>query len=415
MCVPRSRLTMAVAALAAGLLTIGTDAQAQVRRNIGGATPPPPATEPPADTAPEAPADEGEQPERQVDPEWVARTAEQRGISWLLEQEAIRKEIGVTDEQLAKLEKVNTMVDEHRQQVFEQMRELRDQARNQGGPGGGRGGPGGFPGGDMRQMFEALQQQSTSAIAQVLSSKQIARLYQILLQAKGDMAVTEPEMLARLQVLPAEAQQIQAIKAQLELEQRKVNDARSQAMRDLFAQRREQQQDSEDEDDNNNRRGRPQLTEEDRAKFDQYQEQADALEKAALKKIGQVLGRYRISQFNKLKGEPFDFNQLDLTGGGPGGSGGPAASAAVAAAVAAAAAATEPTGRARRSIQRPRRAASRPLVGAVACAARPGGWAGVLGPALSSYNGRPMAAATGRGARRTDGRSRPRCPADRSP
>lgn len=321
MCVPRSRLTMAVAALAAGLLTIGPDAEAQVRRNIGGATPPPPAAEPPADTAPEAPA-EDEQPERQVDPEWVARTAEQRGISWLLEQEAIRKEIGVTDEQLAKLEKVNTMVDEQRQQVFEQMRELRDQARNQGGPGGGRGGPGGFPGGDMRQMFEALQQQSTSAIAQVLSSKQIARLNQILLQAKGDMAVTEPEMLARLQVLPAEAQQIQGIKAQLELEQRKVNDARSQAMRDLFAQRREQQQESDDED-NNNRRGRPELTDEDRAKFDQYGEQSDALEKAALKKIGQVLGRYRISQFNKMKGEPFDFNQLDLTGGGgPGGFGG---------------------------------------------------------------------------------------------
>ncbi|WP_158633596.1 hypothetical protein [Tautonia sociabilis] len=399
-----AHLVLGGVALAAAVLTLTTPATAQVRRNVGNAPPAPAESQarptepaaaapsiPPARGSQEETEDDQERPRPPVDPEMVARIVEMRGPMWLLEQEAVRQELKITDAQFEKLKEVNSKMEETRRESMEQFREqMRQQfgqqqggpggapgggapgGRGPGGPGGGfpggpggfpggpggfpggfpggpGGGPGGFPGGDaFRTMMQQMQQQADMAVASVLSKDQVKRLKQIILQAKGPMAVTEPELQAALQLMPVQIEQIAMIKQEMETKQQVTNNARRELFGAVFGRGRNQggqqeqggnqqggneppQQGSggqDDQNDNNRGRGRFQIDPETQAKMDELQSQSELYEKEAIKKIGQVLTRSQISQYNKLIGEKFDFSQIDMStagrgfGGGRGGFGG---------------------------------------------------------------------------------------------
>lgn len=373
------RAALIAAGLASGLLAFAPTASAQVRRNIGGTVKPEPAEEAPEapQEAPEAgPAAEGEEegedrPQREVDPEMIARIVEMRGPMWLLEQEPVREELKISDAQLERLKEVDGRMEESRR---ESMNQFRDQMRQQfgdqgggrggrgggggnqtqgrgpggfpapgggpggfrppgggfpGGPGGFQGGPGGFPGGPggggfpggdaFRTMMTQMRQQSDQALAAVLSPGQLKRFKQILLQAKGPMVVTEDEMQLALGLLPVQREQIKMIEQEMEMKEQQASTVRRELFTAAFQRNREQQgEEDRGGDDNNRGRGRFQMDPETQAKMEQLQAQTEGYEKEALSKIGKVLNRSQINKYKEMLGKPFDFSTIDMAEAGRG-------------------------------------------------------------------------------------------------
>jgi len=362
----RDRLSLTMTAFVAALLFAASASEGQVRRPPPGVRPPV-GEQPPADNPANAPAQESdsqaqageEEQGPQVDPERIAQMVEFAGPMALLEQEAIRKELKISDEQLVRLQQVDETLSERRDQVLDQLREQARAARealggrggtNRGGGAGffgapGFGGPpGGFDRNSMREISQQLREESNKALASVLSPKQRERLDQILLRAKGPMAVTEPEIMDRLNLAPTQRQQILMIKEQLEQLQDQAGDMRRQVFRSAWENRDENNNDDQgnrrrtpggdaqqgeaqqanadrnqadsddDDDDDRGRRGRGRFEIDDatRARLEQLSEQSEQLEQRALAEIARVLTRRQKDRFNNMLGEPFDFSQLDL-------------------------------------------------------------------------------------------------------
>ncbi|QDV35984.1 hypothetical protein [Tautonia plasticadhaerens] len=370
------RAALVAAGLASGLLALAPSASAQVRRNIGGTVKTEPAEETPETPqegeAPDAEPAEGEEgeegedrPEREVDPEVIARIVEMRGPMWLLEQEPVRVELKISDAQLERLKQVDERMEEVRDESRDRMREqMRQQFGDQGGrggrggggnpaqgrgpggfpggpggfPGGFPGGPGGFPGGPgggfpggdaFRTMMTQMRQQSDQALAAVLSPGQLKRFKQIMLQAKGPMVVTEDEMQLALGLLPVQREQIKMVEQEMEMKQQQASTVRRELFTAAFQRNREQQgqqeqqgqggdRDSDGRGGDDERRGRFQMDPETQAKVEQLQAQGESYEKEALSKIGKVLNRSQINKYKEMLGKPFDFSAIDMGNAGRG-------------------------------------------------------------------------------------------------
>ncbi len=299
-----------------------SESKAQVRRNLGDTSRPATSTNQPqpsseeskeSDDTDEQSADaEATEP---VDPEDVAERVERDGPIWLLKQPAVQEELRISEEKVQQLERVSEQIDSNRRRGFEQ---LRDQVRNRGG----RGGPGGgFDRGQMSAMFNQLRQQSEyetqQALGQILTRDQYRRLSEIILQAKGPMAITEPAIRELLNMTPEQHVLIEQVLQQLEQQNRQSGQARMQLFRQMRdaqrAQEREQENSGEGENENNSGRGRGfQISPEFQPQFDSLTRQRESAEQEALKEIGKALSSQQLNKFRKLRGTPFDFNLIKI-------------------------------------------------------------------------------------------------------
>lgn len=85
------------------------------------------------------------------------------GATGALKSKEMRAALSITDEQLAKVEEVETASSEARRKMFEEMRN-------------GGGGGGGGAGGDFRAMFEKSQQETNDKVMAILTDEQRAKL-----------------------------------------------------------------------------------------------------------------------------------------------------------------------------------------------------------------------------------------------
>src|SRR5207244_1032283 len=112
---------------------------------------------------------------------------------------AIQDELKLTDKQKEQLKSVSETLNQSQRDFFQQ-------TRNSGAR---------FDPESMREAMAAQRQQGELATARVLTTGQRTRLKQIVLQAKGPMAVAEPEIAAELVMTPYQQQQIQTIIEQM--------------------------------------------------------------------------------------------------------------------------------------------------------------------------------------------------------
>jgi hypothetical protein len=204
--------------------------------------------------------------------------------------EAVQKELKLTDKQKAQIKKVSEDSNNRRREVFQNLRQQADAAKNQAiqeaqaeaaagqqidpslaARGSGAGNPlinslnnrgyqppiyGGQPLTDpeaeqqgqqaqiqarannaqaqgwqmMREAMDQLQQESEGSLGRVLDKNQVKRIKEIQLQVEGPFAVLRPEIAERLELAEDQVAQIQEI-------QNESNQARRQAMaanRDIF-------------------------------------------------------------------------------------------------------------------------------------------------------------------------------------
>lgn len=154
--------------------------------------------------------------------------------AFLLNSEAVQKELKLTDKQKEQLKEEQNEQNEKRRKMFEDMR---DQAQQKGGGGrgqGGRGGQGG-PGGGfdfnaMREMGEKMAKDAEAGINKILTADQRKRLAEIAIQVDGPIGIYEREDLSKKLNITAQQKQAYAkIKAQLDANQQEMRSQMAQA------------------------------------------------------------------------------------------------------------------------------------------------------------------------------------------
>ncbi|HEX8200610.1 MAG TPA: hypothetical protein VF590_08990 [Isosphaeraceae bacterium] len=294
---PRSRWTLIALGLtgALPLLARVADAQVDIRNRAPNPSPAPAATAPTTSTATTAPAAEPakDAPEAAADDSAEAQARRKKAqenadrvarmdLSDILEVPEIQRELKLTERQKTQLK----ATDQYLEQSGANSRRV------------------------DRSTREALRGQAEANMASVLTRSQMTRLQQIVLRAKGPMAVAEPEMAVQLQMTPVQMQQIQTIVQQMEMK-------RSAARRTQFMSSRNRRGEdgqetpakAEGEDQASGANGeRPRST-------DPTQE----IKEQAIQEIGKVLTSGQRTNFNRKLGPPFDFAILTIAGGDSGG------------------------------------------------------------------------------------------------
>ncbi|GAB4135527.1 hypothetical protein [Thermopirellula anaerolimosa] len=179
------------------------------------------------------------------------------GMGWaqLLQVEKVQKEIELTDDQKAEIEKIVTA-------NREKMRELFSQGQ----------------GGDRRANFEKmreLQQEAQKKIEDALLPHQVARLKEIRLQVSGVGALMDPEVQKELGLSEEQVQKLRDVGREVMQSMRPQD---GQGPRDPGAMR------------------------------ERFQEMRQKMEEAALK----VLTEDQKAKWNKMKGEKFELSPEDM-------------------------------------------------------------------------------------------------------
>jgi hypothetical protein len=130
-----------------------------------------------------------------------------------------------------------------------------------------------------------LRQENERAVVRILEAKQAERLYQIVLQAEGPLAVSRPDVAAKLRLGASQNERIHNIMLQLQ-----------QSQRTMYAAARRQV---------------TTFNQLEPSRFDRVRDEMAKVRDAAVLQIGKVLDRKQKANFNKMLGEPFDVAKLD--------------------------------------------------------------------------------------------------------
>ncbi len=155
--------------------------------------------------------------------------------AFLLNSEAVQKELKLTDKQKEQLKDEQNEQNEKRRKMFEDMRDQAQQkgggGRGQGGGGRGQGGPGGgFDFNAMREMGEKMAKEAEEGINKILTAEQRKRLAEIAIQVDGPIGIYEREDLSKKLNITAQQKQAYAkIKAQLDANQQEMRNQMAQA------------------------------------------------------------------------------------------------------------------------------------------------------------------------------------------
>jgi hypothetical protein len=242
-----------------------------------------------------------------VDPKKPARPLGPGGIGGrgaitpvtLVQNPAVQKELGITPDQNKKIAQLN--------EQFNKTRRESAQALAKGG--------GAINTGEVMAMIAQLREQHETAIAKLLEPKQRKRLSEIALQLEGPLAVSRPEIAAKINMRPEQVELVQElIRAYSESADRlfRDHDQRLQAIRDRGVQTVEGRGGGAAKADRPGgtaapkNAGEPASVKANDAEVARFRNDADSALAAVIKQVGKVLSQRQKETFNRLLGEPFD-------------------------------------------------------------------------------------------------------------
>lgn len=293
---------------------------------------------------------------------------------FLLQNEAVQKEIKLTDKQKAQIEQVRAAEQKKRQVLRDSVRPPtngggnavaadagpingggnnggRNRGRDNnggapnngpgGGPqggggfaGGGQFGPGGGPGGGrfgrgffgmdpataelMREQFQAITNDTQAQLKTILSPAQITRVQQISLQRQDVFAVARPDIAEKLNLTEDDVQAVQEIMQQM-----------GGAFGRVMQEQRKNRPSFRNPD--GTRLSREEFAKkmeepEVKAQMEKVQaetrEQTNQIQNSAKRAVARLLTKKQKAAFNKMLGAPFDLTLLTPPNGGPFGRGG---------------------------------------------------------------------------------------------
>jgi hypothetical protein len=129
------------------------------------------------------------------------------GAGFLIENEAVQKELKLTDEQVKKCKAINQELREKHQDDFEKLKGLKKEDRAE----------------QLKEVMRAISEETMKALAGVLDPQQAKRLYQIDLQQRGPQAFTDPAIEKALKLSDDQKTQIKTL-----------NDDAAKEIRDTF-------------------------------------------------------------------------------------------------------------------------------------------------------------------------------------
>ncbi len=274
--------------------------------------------------------------------------------SWLLTQEPVQEDLKLSDEQKSQLKTFNQKLDEQRKEMF---------SKNQDGARPSRE--------EMRANFEAMNEQTNTGIAKILKKDQRVRLNQISLQQEGPLAVARPEIAEKLNMSPEQMEQIQGIMDQAQEARRELfmsmrggrgfggngggpggdnqggggqrgggRQGRGQGNNNNNTPKQANTQTAQGNEDASQpaqaQKGQGQGgggqgprqggggpggfnrdSPEAKAQFAKMREEGDKIQQQTIAMVSKVLSKKQKLAFNKMLGEPFDFDKLTPGNGGP--------------------------------------------------------------------------------------------------
>jgi hypothetical protein len=149
------------------------------------------------------------------------------GISMLIGNESVQKELKLDDSQVTKAKEV---ADKNREKMTAAREELQnlDQAERRT---------------KMQELTKEWNQSTLKAVGEFLKPEQIARLHQVSYQAQGAMAFSDPEVAKKLSLTDAQKSEIETIVTDSRAEMREIfqsaGDDREAAMKKLAEHRKE--------------------------------------------------------------------------------------------------------------------------------------------------------------------------------
>jgi len=117
------------------------------------------------------------------------------GPGMLLQNEGVKKELKLTDEQAKKASEAVTKVREKHQDEFQGLRDLSQDERRE----------------KMTQITKVISDETTKALADILTPEQQKRLKQIQLQQRGPQAFSDPDVLKALKLTDDQKEAIKTI------------------------------------------------------------------------------------------------------------------------------------------------------------------------------------------------------------
>jgi hypothetical protein len=222
---------------------------------------------------------------------------------------AIQEELKLSEAQKKTIRDRNAGFDERRREAADRLMKAQ----------------GGLDQGALMAMIADLRRESEEALARVLDKPQRERLAQVALQLEGPMAVTRPEIAARLNLADAQLQQIQDLKEQYEALREQLYAAQAEAFK-LRADTLRQAAAARP------RAGRPgplgETTtaravpgsagpgpKQEASEGERLNRASDELRAKFVRELNKVLTRRQKAVFNKMLGEPFDLAKVQFRGG----------------------------------------------------------------------------------------------------
>lgn len=216
-------------------------------------------------------------------------------IDQLINYEAVRKDIGMKDEQY---EKWKTKQQEIRTKVGEESRKMFEQMRSNGGPRPDFNSA--ISRENMRAFGEQMKQQGEAAVMSLLSQKQILRLRQIALQKQGGAALARQDIATQVGLMPAQFQQIQDMVEKGKQEFNRISDDRNKFFGENMRGMRNE--------DNDARTAMRSKMEEEMQKFSKEE---GSTRKKLNDAIGKLLNANQKASWKRLTGKPFDVSLLE--------------------------------------------------------------------------------------------------------
>jgi Spy/CpxP family protein refolding chaperone len=131
------------------------------------------------------------------------------GPAMLLASEDVRKDLKVTDEQAEKLKDIQQQMGAKGKEAFAEVQKLDESERQE----------------KRLEIFRKLNEESTQAVAKILTPDQMKRLKQIQLQQQGAQALADPEVQKKLNLTDEQKEKVKTITEDSRKEMREITQA----------------------------------------------------------------------------------------------------------------------------------------------------------------------------------------------
>ena len=203
------------------------------------------------------------------------------GLTGLLRNDQVQKELDLTDEQNEQLREVGRKLMEGMRDQFSGLRELSDEERTA----------------KMQELQAEIMKRTLEALQDVLTQPQMERLMQVYLQQQGTRALSNTQVINALGITPDQQAELRQIGEDIRAKSQEVFGG-MQGMRDMEPAEREK-------------------------KFAELRQKREELTKEAEEKVMAVLTEGQKKTLKEMMGEPFEMERPERGGfGGGGGQGG---------------------------------------------------------------------------------------------